>query len=81
MAYEFFDIEKELERLIPVIAELSAQESRSNPLTWTERDRKELCDLRREFYWLLSSQRVPRTYHWENTLAFVCREKRLGVMI
>jgi hypothetical protein len=64
MAYEFLDVEKELERIIPAIAELAAKEFYSQSIVFEGTE--DLIALRKEFYWLLSSQRIPRTYVWEN---------------
>lgn len=75
MEYEFLNIEKELERLIPAIAELAAKEFYSQSIVFEGTD--ELIDLRREFYWLLGSRRIERTYAWENKLAKACYDKRM----
>jgi hypothetical protein len=75
MAYEFLNIEKELERLIPAIAELAAKEFYSQSIVFEGTE--ELIALRKEFYWLLSSQRIPRTYMWENKCHKAYYEKRI----
>jgi hypothetical protein len=75
MAYEFLNIEKELERLIPAIAELAAKEFYSQSIVFEGTD--ELIELRKEFYWLLSSQRIPRTYMWENKCHAAYYKKRM----
>jgi hypothetical protein len=75
MAYEFLNIEKELERIIPAIAELSAREFYSHGITFEGTD--ELIDLRRELYWLLGSRRIEGTYAWENKLAKACYDRRM----
>ena len=75
MAYEFFDIEMELERLIPAIAVLATKEFYSQGIV-----SKELIDLRREFYWLLGSRRIARTYDWENKLNNACYAKRMELL-
>jgi hypothetical protein len=74
MAYEFLDIEKELERLIPAIAELAAKEFYAQSIVFEGTE--ELIALRKEFYWLLSSQHIRRTYPWENKLGKACYERR-----
>jgi hypothetical protein len=75
MAYKFFDIETELERLIPAIAELAAKEFYSQSIVFEGTE--ELIALRKEFYWLLSSQRIPRTYMWENKCHAAYYKKRI----
>ena len=77
MAYEFLDVEKELVRIIPVIAKLSAREFYSPGLVFE--GTTELIKLRKEFYWLLSSQRIERTYAWENKLNHICHMERMAM--
>jgi hypothetical protein len=77
MTYEFLNIEKELERIIPAIAELAAKESIATSFEWEGAN--DLIALRMEFYWLLNSRRIPRTYAWENKLAEACYDKRIEV--